>query len=410
MTPRSRALAGAGVVGFVLACVLVPQGLRSGAPYSDVHVYARYAGAMASGSVPYRDFFDEYPPLAQPVFLLARIAGAGHFALVFKLLMTACGAGALVLGVVVLERLGASLGQRVVAVAVTAASPLLVGSILLNAYDLWPALLLAGALAALLGGRPRLAFAVLGAAAAAKVYPLAAAPVAALYVARRWGRHMLRASLGWLAGVVVVANLPFVVLGPGGLRYSYWIQVKRGLELNSLGASLLLAAQRLGWYDATIANRPPGSDNLVGPAAGAVAAASSVVLVLAVVAVAVVFARSRRDGVALVRAAAAAVAVFVSFDKVFSAQYVDWLAPLAPLAGVAAAGVTVVVLALTHAVFSHRTGVHAGTGAVWLLLARNLAVVALAVSLTGTVTVRRVLGLERRYPASLRDRGGTGTA
>ncbi len=61
----------AGTAVFVLACLLVPQGLLVGAHYSDVHGYSTYAHAMTHGKVPYRDFFDEYPPLAQPVLLAA---------------------------------------------------------------------------------------------------------------------------------------------------------------------------------------------------------------------------------------------------------------------------------------------------------------------------------------------------
>src|SRR5204863_4605559 len=62
-------LAVAGAVVFVVACVLVPEGLRSTALYADVHVYSDYAHRMLNGRVPYRDFFDEYPPLAQPMLL-----------------------------------------------------------------------------------------------------------------------------------------------------------------------------------------------------------------------------------------------------------------------------------------------------------------------------------------------------
>jgi hypothetical protein len=45
----------------------------------------------------------------------------------------------------------------------------------------------------------------------------------------------------------------------------------------------------------------------------------------------------------------------------------------------------VTVLALTRLVFSHRTGIQAGSDAVWLLLGRDLLVVAVTVLLLGTV-------------------------
>jgi uncharacterized membrane protein len=208
-------------------------------------------------------------------------------------------------------------------------------------------------------------FALLGAATAAKIYPVAVLPIALVFVPRACRVR----ALAWFAGVVVLAHLPFLALGPGGLRYSYTVQLERGLELNSLGASLLMAI-----HHQTLASQPPGSLNVVGAGCRAVAAVSTALVLVAIAAATWLYARGR---LAFLTACAAAVAGFVAFDKVFSAQYVEWLAPLAPLAGVVAAGVTVVVLVLTHAVFSHRDAL-ADQRDVGLLLARNLTVVALS--------------------------------
>ena len=342
------ALAGSAI--FVLACLLVPQGLRSTALYSDVHTYHAYASNMTSGQVPYRDFFDEYPPLAQPIILAARSV------LLFKLLLTLCGIGIVWLLAVVF-RSGA-------AVAVFALSPLLVGSIYLNAYDLWPALLLAVALALFVREKPMWAFAFLGAATAAKIYPAAVLPVALLFVPRAC---RLRGVL-WFAGVFVLLHAPFLILGPGGLRFSYTVQAKRGLELNSLAASILLVSGHR-----TLASRPPGSLNVVGGSADALAIVSTVLVFAAIALVTWVYARGR---IPFLTASAAAVVGFVAFDKVFSAQYIEWLAPLAPLGGAGAAAGTAVVLALTHVVFSHRAALGEQRDA-WILLVRNVAVVAL---------------------------------
>jgi uncharacterized membrane protein len=379
----SLVLGTAGAIVFVLSCLLVAHGLRDSSLYSDVHVYSSYATKMADGEVPYRDFFDEYPPLAQPVFLLARVAGATHYALAFKALMALFGLGALACAVVTLRALRAATPRSVAAVAVIALSPLLVGPIFLNAYDLWPAFLLSAALMLLVLDRPLLAFAILGAACAAKVYPVAVLLLALLYLDQR----LRRSALLSFAGVVVLAHLPFALLGPGGLRESYWLQAKRGLELNSLGGAFLLA-----FGDPKLGNEPPGSLNVLGGAADAIAVVSSVLVLGAIVAACVAFARSRRGPNELVLAAAAAVAGFVAFNKVFSAQYVDWLVPLAPLAGIVASAATLVVLALTRAVFSHRTGIQAGTDAVWLLLVRDSCVLVLTVLLLwSTARFQRLL-------------------
>jgi uncharacterized membrane protein len=355
-------IAGVGSVAFVVACLLVEHGLTSSALYSDVHVYVLYGSHMADGQIPYRDFFDEYPPLAQPLFLLADASVIG-----FKLALTLCGGGALTCGVFILRSVGAPAWRAIVAAGVIAGSPLLAGPIFLNAYDLWPAFLLSLALLLLVRGETTWAFAVLGAAVAAKVYPAAVLPIFVLATARA---QRVRALVTF-AAVVVVAHLPFLALGPGGLRHSYVLQAKRGLELNSLGASILL----LAGHPAT-ANQPPGSLNVIGGAAHTLAILSTLLVLAAIAAATFAYVR----GKPLVVSVAAVVAGFVAFDKVFSAQYVDWLVPLAPLAGLGASALTVLVLVLTRLVFSHRSAI-ADDRDVWLLFLRNLAAVALFVSL-----------------------------
>lgn len=343
-------LAVAGAAVFVAACVLVPEGLRSTALYSDVHAYSTYAHDMLHGRIPYRDFFDEYPPLAQPVFLAARSV------LAFKVLMTLCGVGIVALLALVF--------RSPLAVAVFAVSPVLVGPIFLNAYDLWPTFLLVLALALVVRRRPVWGLGVLGLAVAAKIYPIAVLPLAFLQMERAARRSAAYAFVGALA----VTHLPFAALGPGGLRFSYQVQAERGLELNSLGSALMLATGRRA-----LRNQPPGSLNVVGGTAHAVATLSAVAVVVAIVLATWLYLRGR---LSFVLASATAVVGFVAFDKVFSAQYVEWLAPLAPLGGVVASALTTVVLLLTRFVFSHRSGLANQQDLAWLL-ARDLAVVAL---------------------------------
>jgi len=156
------------------------------------------------------------------------------------------------------------------------------------------------------------------------------------------------------------------------LKYSYELQARRGLELNSLGASILLAAGH-----PHLANQPPGSLNVTGGTAHAFAVLSAVLVVVAIAAAAWAYYRGR---LSLIAASAAAVAGFVAFNKVFSAQYVDWLVPLVPLVSIGAAVGSIPALVLTRLVFSHRSQL-ANVRDVPLLLARNAFVVALFVAL-----------------------------
>jgi hypothetical protein len=373
-----RLVAAPGAALFLLSCALVRGGLFDHQPYGDAHLYGHYAHEMTSGRIPYRDFFDEYPVLAQPLFFLVRLL-PGPFVTSFKWTMAICGAAALVLLVELLVAVGAPLLRVAAAAAVAAASPLLVGPVFLNTYDLFPALLTAAALLAFLRGRRRTTYVLLALAVAAKVYPVVLLPIVLVEAWELGGREEVKRALGWFAGALVLVHLPFAVLGPGGLRFSYWLQLKRGLEVESLAGGVLLVLDRLGLHSVALRDEAPGSRDAVGSLPAALAAVSSLVLVTAVLYVAWLYLRGHRDRLV---AAGAAVTAFVAFNKVLSPQYTAWLVPLVPAAGLAASAVLVVVLALTHLEFnrfaeSHGSVEHWGQVLSWWILVRDVALVGL---------------------------------
>jgi uncharacterized membrane protein len=373
-----RLVAVPGAALFLLSCALVRGGLFDHHPYGDAHLYGHYAHEMTSGRIPYRDFFDEYPVLAQPLFFVVRLL-PGPFVTSFKWTMAICGAAALVLLVELLVAVGAPLLRVAAAAAVAAASPLLVGPVFLNTYDLFPALLTAAALLAFLRGRRRTTYVLLALAVAAKVYPVVLLPIVLVEAWELGGREEVKRALGWFAGALVLVHLPFAVLGPGGLRFSYWLQLKRGLEVESLAGGVLLVLDRLGLHSVALRDEAPGSRDAVGSLPAALAAVSSLVLVTAVLYVAWLYLRGHRDRLV---AAGAAVTAFVAFNKVLSPQYTAWLVPLVPAAGLAASAVLVVVLALTHLEFnrfaeSHGSVEHWGQVLSWWILVRDVALVGL---------------------------------
>ena len=264
-----------------------------------------------------------------------------------------------------------------------AASPLLVGPVFLNTYDLFPALLTIGAVLAFLHRRERTTYVLLALAVAAKIYPIVIVPIVLVESWERGGRDAARRAFAWFAGVLVLVHLPFAIMGPGGLRFSYWVQIKRGLEVESLGGAVVLFLDRIGVYHATLRDEAPGSRDAVGALPQALAVLSTLVVIAAVAWITALYVRGRRDRLL---AAAAVVTAFVAFGKVLSPQYVVWLVPLVPTAGLAASGVFVAALALTHAEFNrfsepHGTVAHWGQVLSWWILARDLVLVALFVLL-----------------------------
>ena len=134
---------------------------------------------MADGQVPYRDFAVEYPPAALPVFRLP--VEGGDYGATFEGLMAAAGVGVVLLV--------AALTSAWWAPLFVAVSPLLLGSVVLSRFDLWPAFLTVAALAVFLSGRVRLGLGTLGLATAAKVYPALLAPLLVAHVWRTRGRR-----------------------------------------------------------------------------------------------------------------------------------------------------------------------------------------------------------------------------
>jgi uncharacterized membrane protein len=314
------------------------------------------------------------PPAALP---------AGDYNFAFKSLMALCGLAALFAVVLALLSLGVRGRKLYGAAALFALSPLAVGPISLNTYDLWPAALTVGALAALLRRRGLLAFGLLGLAVTAKLYPLVILPPALVYLWVVAGRRRALQALALLVGVVLLVVVPFAVLGPGGLWDSFHAQTARGLQIESLGAALLLAAHRLGLYHATVVRGATGaaSRDLAGPLPDALATILSVLQVLAVALVWLAFVRRRPSAERLVLASAAGIAAFLAFNRFISPQYLVWLIPLVLLvpgrAGLATGGLLACSLVLGQIWFFHYRDVFALDRIVWLVVARDAALLCL---------------------------------
>jgi hypothetical protein len=397
MSARSESSSPSADAGLVLLTLAVGLGLLTASwgalhlppldrdQIIDTPVYQEYGERVAAGEVPYRDFELEYPPAALPVFWLPTLGPSEHYRSLFELLMWSCAAALLVLAVRGVAAQGAP-PARLLAVAVgIGLFPLALGSVVLTRYDLWPAALTAGALAAVLVGRDRLGLGVLGLAAAAKIYPLVLLPPLLVYLVKRRGGREAAIAFAVFAAVVAVAVLPFAVIAPEGLWGSVERQLGRPLQIESLGASFLLAARQLGFYDPEVVSSH-GSQNLDGALPDALASAQTVLQVAALVAVWLLFARGPATPGRLVTASAASVAVFVAFGKVLSPQFLIWLVPVVALVGADAAAAAVAflgaALVATHAWFPTRYWDLVDLQPVgWLALVRNVFLVALAVVL-----------------------------
>ena len=376
---------------------------------SDVGGYQEHATAIRAGQVPYRDFPFEYPPAALPPMLLPAYM-SWSYATSFAVLMGVCGAACIVAARSALSAVGAGTARTWAVLLAIGVAPLVLGSLFDTRFDLWPTLLAVGALAALVRERPVLSGALLGLGFAAKLWPAVLLPIALVHLWRRKGRGAALAHLAAFVAIAAACFLPFAIIAPDGLRAMFADQLGRPLQVESLGAAVLMAAEHLGMHPlATIDSH--GAQALSGHGAGLAANLSTVLEIGAVVAVWIVFARRRDpDGEAVLLAAAAAVAALIAFDKVLSPQYLIWLVPFVFLVrgerGLLAGGLLFLALGLTQAWFPvHYWSLaldHASPWS-WYLLVRDLALVAIAVLFLLELSLARDSAAGReRWPAARR--------
>ena len=282
-----------GVGLFAVACALPRIGLLQSGQAADVALYQQYGDQFLSGRIPYRDFFVEYPPGALLAFVLPALGPAAHYTTLFQLLMALFGAIAIAALALVLTLTSASPARVYGGVAFAALAPLVLGRTVFDRFDLWPTALLLVSLAAIGAGSVRLAFGALSLGTCAKIFPVV---MLAPFVS--WTRRNrptdTRRGLVTFAIVAAVVVLPFLVLGPGGIRFSTKVATIRPSQVESLGGSSAFVLDRLGVLDVHTSNEW-GSQNVYGHGVKLVGLASLALMVAAIAACWLTFARGERN-------------------------------------------------------------------------------------------------------------------
>jgi hypothetical protein len=381
-------------------------------PYQiiDTQIYQTYGDQIAAGRVPYRDFKLEYPPGSIAVFVAPELTSQrgdfGSYGHSYEKWAAGWGvAMVLFVGIALLALRPPPLATGA-ALGLTSVSPLLLGNVVLSRFDLLPAALTVAVVAALLHRRDALAAVVLALAIGVKLYPAVLVPLGVAWVWRQRGRESALRWLALVAGVTAVIFVPFAIVAPGGLAHSFGTQLGRPLQLESLGAALLIAAHHVAGV-AVHLHSDHGSQNLERGAADWLGPISSALQLCAIVWVAVAFARGPATRDRLVAASAAAVTGFIAFGKVFSPQYMIWLVPLVALVrGASARLVLAAALVLTQLWFPDNywaLATELRPRESWLLLARDLAVVALFLMLARDLRAQsRSMRVDRSFQTDAR--------
>ena len=370
---------------------------------NDLFVYRSFAEPVLGGALPYQDVFFEYPPLAAPAIALPGLIGTGaeEFRLAF--------AGWTLLLAVAMALLCGGLaarsgGERRRALLAAALTPLVCGALVRTHFDLAPVALTLAALALLCASRPRVGFALLGAAVMTKGFALVIVPVAlAWHVGRGMRREAWQGAAVCAAVIVALAGLS-AAASPQGALGAVRYHLERPVQIESAPAMVLLALDGagLGEASATTSHRSDGLTHEAGWAVGGAALA----LMLGALALATLAARRSPEPRTLVLASLAAVTAFAALGKVLSPQFLIWVLPLGALAFAwrmhALAAAVLVAALLTQLEFPahYRDVVAREPLALLLVAARDLTLLAVLAMALGRLQLRGQENLlDRRRPA-----------
>ncbi len=369
---------------------------------TDLPVYWDYASRIAQGEAPYTKTFEvEYPPLAVALFRIPGHTGSESlYGIWFNILM---GAFAVATGAVtafVACRLWPRGGRAYVASVLFPVGVALIGTIVLNRYDMAVALLTAVFLLCLVGRWYTAAGFVLGMGFALKFTPVVLVPLVLMLAgpARRWVWPLVA-----FAAAAIAPFAPYLLRSVGGVWYTFQYFLGRPLQIESALGTPQLFGELLGANWASWA-WSHGSHSLIAPGVGLAADASGGLTLLAV-AVVYLFAWLRRrhlrtspaDQVVVVLALLLAL---MAFGKVLSPQYFIWILPAWALVAARDRWVTVLgglALALTQAEFP---------ALYWNLLDMQKAPLAIVVTrntllvVTFAFTLWRVWKMPDREPAA----------
>jgi hypothetical protein len=328
-------------VGLLVLSAGLPPDLREGS--NDLSLYRQAGESILRGDVPYRDFFIEYPPGSLPAFVPPALFSASQASFIdlFSLEMALTLVVTLLLTALSARRLRESRAWILPAVTFALAAVLLY-PVAVTRYDAVVALTLGLAVFfAALGGRYlSLAYASLGLGTAAKFVPaLALLPLA---LTRRGAAR----GCGVFLAVVALFFVPFALLGGQRLLQSFAYQAERGLQVESLAASVLMffrSADSIAFEHGTFEVR--------GDDAGLATSLSPflTLLLLAVTGLAMWWEFRRCGGLGVgtfPRHAAALILAFMLGSRVLSPQYMIWLLPLVPLSAGGLVGTIICALFL----------------------------------------------------------------
>ncbi|HYC20519.1 MAG TPA: glycosyltransferase 87 family protein, partial [Candidatus Bathyarchaeia archaeon] len=185
-------------------------------PNADIGLYLADASKLASGLLPYRDFTLEYPPLSLIFFGLPRVITSSDalYTKVFQFELLVFDIIGLVLIFDIARRLGEAPWK---ALSIYTLAVLAVGPIIIQTFDIIPAVMTLAAIYLFWLEKHNASWAVLALGTLTKIYPIVIAPIFfIIYFKNRQFKQMRNGAVTFLA-VCLITILPFIILGSGSI-------------------------------------------------------------------------------------------------------------------------------------------------------------------------------------------------
>ncbi|MBN9389512.1 MAG: DUF2029 domain-containing protein [Chloroflexi bacterium] len=315
----------------------------------DVDLYFRYARWTLSGELPYRDFTIEYPPFSLVFFLLPAILcyplgglEIERYKILFHTECFALNLATLWLAYTLFKHLYPAVTSKAHHNLAWRMAAFTFGSILISLYlmqrfDVGASFLTILAIWLFYKQKPAWSGAALGLGFTAKLYPGILLPLVLLYflyVKNDW-RSIRRYIAGFCAACAVVL-VPFLLTGADGLRVFLSYHLDRGIELETIFATVIVFGSYLGLTDALSMTDHGGlglASNWVKP----LASVSTLLTVAGLLLIYFMVWRTLRKNGGRVRidwfvnVVSLTILWFILANKVLSPQYLVWLLPFMPI-------------------------------------------------------------------------------
>jgi uncharacterized membrane protein len=302
-------------------------------PYSSIPLYFFDASQVINGSLPYRDFAVEYPPLAFVFFLLPRLftSTLAAYTVAFQAEVFLFD----LLGLYLIYRIARYQGKApwkmliVYSIAVLA-----IGPNIIHTYDIFVAILVLLSLYCFWMGKHKISWVILALGVMTKIYPVVIAPVFLLFYLNTRQYQRMWSGITVFTACILVISLPFLFAGPDSYFSFLSYHAERPLQIETTYSSILMF---IGRFSPTFLQLEfgAGSNNLVGPWPEALTQISlGISVFLLLMGYCLIYYRMKTEKNHLPEIGAYSllvISILVITSKILSPQYLIWLLPLLPL-------------------------------------------------------------------------------